>query len=485
MRTIVLLMDSLNRHMLKVYNKETWVKTPNIDQFAEEAVVFDQHFIGSMPCMPARRDIFTGRLNFLERRWGPLEPFDLTLQQQLTSHGICSHIITDHTHYVEMGGSNYLQQFKTWDIHRGQEGDQWVSLVDAPALPEAYLGQVWQQYECNRTRFVNDCDYPTPKTFQAACDWAEANQGADNFFLMVESFDPHEPFDTPDEFVAQYQDDYEGPRFEWSSYDEVTEPEAAIQHLRKKYAATLTMADQWLGKFIAALKKNNLYEESLILLTTDHGHMLGEHGFTGKNFMHAYNEMAHIPLLLRLPGGKYAGEHRQALTQNIDLMPTILNYFNLEIPSTVMGHDLMDLALGKKDQVRQGALYGWHGMPVNVTDGQYTYFKAAVSEDNQPLNDYCVIPTSLWCYLGIGVEASIESGRFIPRTDFPVLKIPTDKPRGKHVADNQLFDISKDYGQHRPIKDKATEDRMSQLMTGLMKETEAPLEQYRRLGLDY
>lgn len=483
MKTIVILMDSLNRHMLKTYNGEAWTKTPNLDQLAADSVIFDKHFIGSMPCMPARRDLFTGRLNFLERRWGPLEPFDVTLQQELKDNGICNHMITDHTHYVETGGDGYLQQFQTWDIHRGQESDQWVSLVDAPSLPKDYLGKARVQYECNRTRFFSDSDFPTPRTFQAACEWADENTGADNFFLMVETFDPHEPFDTPDEFVDIYQDDYEGPRFEWSSYAPVTESDEAIVHLQKKYAATLTMADKWLGKFIRTLKKNDLYEDTLIILTTDHGHMLGEHGFTGKNFMHAYNEMANIPMFMKMPGSEYAGERRQALTQNIDIMPTVLNHFGLDVPNTVLGHNLLEVAEGKKEKVREGALYGWHGCPVNVTDGQYTYFRAAANEENEPLYDYCVTPTSLWNYFGRGKEDVMEYGRFLPRTQHPVLKIPTGAKRGEMVSESKLFDIERDYGQAEPLQDKVTEKRLTELMIELMKETEAPEEQYTRLGL--
>ena len=65
MKAILIFMDTLNRHMLRVYNPEATAVTPNIDRLAEKSMVFDKHFIGSAPCMPARRDILTGRLNFL------------------------------------------------------------------------------------------------------------------------------------------------------------------------------------------------------------------------------------------------------------------------------------------------------------------------------------------------------------------------------------------------------------------------------------
>ncbi|RKW18661.1 MAG: hypothetical protein D8B54_01725 [Catonella sp.] len=127
MRTVVILIDTLRKDFLKAYNPDSWALTPNLDAFSQESLVFDNHFVGSMPCMPARRDIFTGRLNFLERSWGPIEVFDVTFPQLLRQHKIFTHITTDHCHYMRLAGDGYLQQFDTWDYHRGQEGDPWIS----------------------------------------------------------------------------------------------------------------------------------------------------------------------------------------------------------------------------------------------------------------------------------------------------------------------------------------------------------------------
>ena len=79
---------------------------------------------------------------------------------------------------------------------------------------------------------------------------------------MVESFDPHEPFDCPEEYLRMYHDTYEGREFNWSSYAPVTEPPDAVAHLEKCYLATLTMTDRWFGRFIDSLKKNGLYEDT-------------------------------------------------------------------------------------------------------------------------------------------------------------------------------------------------------------------------------
>ncbi|MFW5787362.1 MAG: sulfatase [Halanaerobiales bacterium] len=489
MRTVMVLLDSMNRHFLNIYGNN-WVKTPNIDRLAQDSVIFDNHWLGSAPCMPARRDIFTGRLNFLERNWGPIEPFDITLQHKLRENGIFTHITTDHTHYAEPGGENYMQQFNTWEIIRGQEFDTWGSKVNPPELPDDYFGKAGVQYELNREHFKEEKDYPTPKTMVSACDWVNNNAGADNFFLMVEGFDPHEPFDSPEEYLELYEDDYDGPRYEWSGYEKVEEESPATQHLRKKYAATLTMADHWLGKLIDSLQENEMWEDTLFILTTDHGHLLGEHGWTGKNKMHVYNELAHLPLLISLPGNKRAGERINALTQNIDIMPTLLDYYNIEKPEPVQGYSLKGVLEGqiKEQEHRDTALYGWHGKTVNITDGKYTYFRAPAREDNYPCYVYGAIPTTLWTFMGKGKEKEIEMGRFLEHTDYPVYKIPMAKKGVKskaieNVKETLLFDIKNDYNQEKPLNDKQIEEKMIKKLKKAMNKAQSPQEQFERLGL--
>ncbi|MHC4871846.1 MAG: sulfatase-like hydrolase/transferase [Planctomycetota bacterium] len=125
MRTIFVIMDSLNRHYLNCYGAD-WVKTPNLDRLADKGVVFDNHWSGSLPCMPARREMLTGRLNFLETPWGPIEPWDDCLPKLLREQKqTYSHMITDHYHYFHAGGEAYHTLFTSWEFERGQEGDVW------------------------------------------------------------------------------------------------------------------------------------------------------------------------------------------------------------------------------------------------------------------------------------------------------------------------------------------------------------------------
>lgn len=478
MRTVLVLLDTLNRHFLKPYNPCTDTITPNIESFADDSIRFENHFVMSAPCMPARRDLLTGRPNFLERNWGGIEAFDVTFPPMLTKNKIQNHIITDHTHYVEIGGENYLQQFETWDCIRGQEMDMWVSRNQKPSVPTHY-GKSHYQYELNKLNFTSEEEYPTPKTFQTACQWAQDNKNADNFFLMVEGFDPHEPFDCPKEYLDMYGDDYDGVHYNWPGYDYVQEPPEATKHLRKTYQATLTMTDKWLGKFLDSLKENDLYEDTMIILTTDHGHMLGEHNCVGKNVFPAYNEMMHIPLFVKMPNLKFAGETRNALTQNIDMMPTILEYFNLPSEQRVQGKSMMNLINDSTASNRSHCIYGWFGSAMNITDGEYTYFKEP--NWNAELNLYCTIPTTLWRYLE---QKDVDMGRFLEHTDFPVYKFKTNLPINSKVKGDKLYNIIEDHAQEKPLDNSEKVNELKAKMKELFKEYQAPKELYARFELD-
>ena len=122
MKAIMVMFDTLNRHMLPPYGCD-WVHAPNFSRLAEHSVRFDRSYVASMPCMPARRELHTGRYNFLHRAWGPLEPFDDSMPELLRENGVHTHLATDHQHYFEDGGGTYHPRYSTWSFARGQEGD--------------------------------------------------------------------------------------------------------------------------------------------------------------------------------------------------------------------------------------------------------------------------------------------------------------------------------------------------------------------------
>jgi arylsulfatase A-like enzyme len=482
-KAIVVLLDSLNRHYLPVYGNR-WVRTPHIDRFAERSVVFDNHWVGSAPCIPARRDMLTGRLGFLERGWGGLEPYDVPFPRLLREAGIFCHMETDHYHYFHVGGENYHTPFSTWALHRGQESDAAVSLVSPPAEPE-HLGTWKAQYASNRSAFTRAKDFPSPRTFLGAVDWLRTNQGRDDYLLWVEAFDPHEPFDTPPEYLELYGDHWQGPLYYWSGYERVDESDQANEHLRRRYAASLTMADEFFGRLIDEVERQGGLDDTLIILTTDHGHLLGEHGCTGKNLWHVWNELAHIPLVVHLPGGCHAGQHRSQLTQNIDLMPTLMEHFGVPFDLPIHGRSLVGILEEDGPNPREAVIYGWFGQTVNLTDGRHTYFRAAVREDNQPLYRHFLTPTGINLHDMPPPEffAEAEIGRFLAHTDHPVIRSRVHRPRGPEHADTRLHDIRNDYGQAHNLAGSEIEESYRRLLVRIMNEVGAPPSQFERLGL--
>src|SRR5262249_20613936 len=131
MRTIFVLFDSLIRNGLGVYGG-TSIKTPNFDRFARRAVTFDTHFVGSLPCMPARRDLHTGRLNFIHRSWGPHDPFNNSFPEMMRDANIHPPLVPAHMLSFEAGGAPSPGRFRTWDFTRGKENAPGKPMVDPP-----------------------------------------------------------------------------------------------------------------------------------------------------------------------------------------------------------------------------------------------------------------------------------------------------------------------------------------------------------------
>jgi len=496
MKALFVILDTLRDDYLEPYGSD-WVKTPQIARLAERSVVFDNHRVGSLPCMPARREFMTGRHNFLERGWGPIEPFDDVLPallRQAKPKGIFSHLITDHYHYFYLGGEGHNNSFNTWQYERGQENDFWISRVDQPALPES-IGQLKTRPQNALNRFAQreEHEFSGPRCVQHAIRWLDDNQGSDNWFLQLELFDPHEPFYVVQKYLDLYGDTWDGPTFDWPSYGVVQDQPAAIEHIRKCYAALVTMTDHWLGKLWDTLDAQGLWQDTLVVLTTDHGTMLGEHQYWMKNMMPVYDEIARIPLIVHLPSAQRAGARVSALTQSTDLMPTYLDYFDAPVPPHLHGTSLRP-ALEADQAVHDSIMYGYFGMALNVTDGHHTYFRNPVQEEST-VYAYTAMPTQFHGFMPREQLADAEMGRFLSHTyNIPLYKVPQKTvgphrhggntgPNGEYVPFHELFDVVADPRQERPLSDPAQESRCCDLLRAHLERVKAPEGHRERLGL--
>lgn len=486
MKTIFLVMDSLNRHYLHAYGSDK-VKTPNIERLAERGIVFDSHYAGSLPCMPARREMMTGRLNFLEAPWGPIEPWDNCLPVLLREQkGTYCHMVTDHYHYFHSGGEAYHTLFDSWEFERGQEGDQWHPLVEEPEIPE-FIGKNRRPYWVNREFCDSERDeeYPTPRCFIRAMDFLEKNHGADNWHLHLEVFDPHEPFVCPKKYTDLYQDDWKAPyHFDWPPYREVRESAEAVDHIRKSYAGVLTMADVWLGKFLDKMDELDLWKDTVLILTTDHGHLLGEHGYWAKNYMFDYQELVHIPMIICTPETAYCHRRVPALTATMDLMPTLMELHGAEVPPGVHGTSLLPLLEDGDKKLHDAVLYGYFGKDINLFDGRYTYCRQPF--DGSKLYHHTLMPRNTKDFLDREKLSNARFGHFLKGTGgIPQLRIETTSHRHKDAPDRHLiYDVIRDPEQYSPVEDPELEQRLAEKMTDLLEIYGAPDCQFERCGLN-
>lgn len=502
MKCVFLLFDSLNRLMLEPYGGQV-VSTPNFRRLAERSVTFDTHYVGSMPCMPARRDMQTGRHAFLHRSWGPLEPFDNSFPELLKSAGAYSHLISDHYHYWEDGGATYHSRYNSFEFIRGQESDPWKVMLTTPIdrIREKYhpsqndLGSMQNPYNymINREFIKEEKDFPSVQCFEAAFSYLDVNRTADNWLLQVETFDPHEPFFAPERFREHYKTNYSGPILDWPRYERVTEPADEIAELRANYFALLTLCDHLLGQMLDYFDANDMWKDTSLIVGTDHGFLLGEHDWWAKNRMPLYEEISHIPLFIHHPDFRdKAGERRKALTQTIDLMPTFCELFGAEIPAEVQGHSLLELM--ERDQpLRETGIFGYWGGGINVVDGRYTYFCYPRDMLNQQLYQYTLMPMHMTKMFTV---EELKSASLVPPFDFTkgvsLLRIAHKSkadtkthsfhfPEKMEDTNTVLYDLQADPGQTTPLNDSAVIERLNAELFRLMKENDAPPEAVRRM----
>ena len=491
MKAIMVMFDSLNRRMLSTYGCE-WTHTPNFTRLQNHTAVFDNSFVGSMPCMPARRELHTGRYNFLHRAWGPLEPFDDSMPQILKEHGIYTHLVTDHYHYWEDGGATYHSRYSSWESVRGQEGDPWKGLVGGPDIPEKRIGRsifYTPHYYVNK-KYLSHGKPCAVQTFDLGLEFLETNWEKDQWFLQIEAFDPHEPFFSPDEYQKLYPHEYSGPEFDWPDYKQVTESPEEIDHVRRLYAASLSMCDEQLGRVLDFMDANHMWEDTMLIVCTDHGFLLGEHSWWAKNRAPYFNEVAHTPLYIWDPRYGVKGERRKSVVQMIDFAPTLLNYFGAPIPEDMTGKPL-DQVITEDRPVRETALYGLHGAHICCTDGEYVYMRAPVSKENQPVYSYTLMPTS---NASIMTERAITTAELVGPLSFTKgmtgMKMNFfGRPKNigigieSYQQGTMLYDQIHDIHQLNRLEDAQIENRMIKKLVKAMQENDAPEEQYERLGL--
>ncbi|MFC1714425.1 sulfatase [Candidatus Poribacteria bacterium] len=366
MNVILMISDTVRHDYCGCYGN-TWVQTPNIDALASESAIMENFFSASFPTGPMRKDVHTGRFTFTYTNWqGPRVEGEEVLSEILSAEGYRTAFIGD------TGNSEQIKaEFDYKEIIPGRASkiDEIPEEVELPADPRKLrvpMNRI-QNIVRNALGWDGEEDRRVARTMRAAHKWLEEQHGSETpFFLFVDTFDPHEPWDQPNYYTELYDPDYQGdelmePAYEPAAYTNQSE----IQHMCCMYAGKLTMVDRWIGYLLDGVEKMGLAGDTAIIFTSDHGFYHGEHNLIGKVLLDRdgaicgrwplYSTIAHPPLLIRVPGVT-DGQRHDSFCQPPDIKPTILDLLNAPVPSRVQGESLLPLIRRERQSIRDFAI---------------------------------------------------------------------------------------------------------------------------------
>jgi arylsulfatase A-like enzyme len=381
------------------------VRTPNLDAFAAESVRFTRAYPESLPTLCARRAIYTGQRTYpfhngnftlkgdfpgVAPGWGPIPEEQHTLSEIFRAAGFRTGLISDLYHQFKPS-KNFWRGFDQWTFIRGQETDPARSgrfpsqeLIDryvprrlqdlrreARGLARLPNGMDWfsSAVVLNMHDRVREELWFNAQVMQEAARWLEQNQDAERFFLTVESFDPHEPWFVPEQYRRAY-DDSDGPEQVLSPYSEIPDLEPhLVWRTRANYAGLVTMCDRWFGHLVETLRTQGRLDDTLVVVTSDHGHSLWERrGYIGKRGYPSEPEVYDVPLLVRHPAGLRAGTVCEAWVQHHDVSATVLEAAGIEAPDPLDGRSFWRTAFRGVAPARDHVVVGWGSALTVVTE---------------------------------------------------------------------------------------------------------------------
>ncbi len=367
MNVILVILDSFRKDHIGAYGNP-WIRTPNLDALGDESLRFTRAYPESIPTICARRSIYTGMRTWPFRNWVPqkgetyfpagwqrIPENETTLTEVLKPEGYNTVLITDTQHEFK-ASMNFQRGFDVFDFIRGQERDHYRSTYSISEKQvnrytvsgnDGSMRDKVRQYLANTRYRKGEEDYFSPQVFTRSGEYLELAREAQPFFLVVDSFDPHEPWDPPEKYVNMYSDGYDGPEPIVPNYtkdDWITDTE--LERMKALYAGEVTMVDHWLGNFLNRMDDLGLSENTLLMVVADHGVALGEHGYTGKPYPALYPELTDIPFFIRHPEGKGAGKTSDFYASIHDIAPTVLSLLGIEQLAEMNGQDISPILEG-------------------------------------------------------------------------------------------------------------------------------------------
>jgi arylsulfatase A-like enzyme len=395
--------DAMRADALGCYGNER-VQTPRMDALAREGVVFENAFVQAPFTGSSFGSWFTGkyprRHGFVRMAPNTRMAPNVTLASHLKDAPLLAggrleredyHCVTFMTGALSQsaglarGFDSYFESFM--GHHLVDVEDSW-SLFSSELL--LYIA---------RTKLAQKLD-STPVASEAS-KWLRAN-GRKRFFAMVHLFATHTPYDPPEDIRALYCDpNYAGPLSVFRSdhafaiHEGKATPSAAdVRQIRDLYDGGVTYTDRQIALVLAELEKQGTLDDTLVIVTADHGEELGEHGVWEHN--HMFQSNLRVPLVMHWPRKLPLAKRVDALVESVDFLPTVCEALGIAPPSessldasgrdygALDGHSVLPLLDGRASKLRDFS-FAENGLEMSVQDLRWKLVTPAVDENNQSL----------------------------------------------------------------------------------------------------
>jgi arylsulfatase A-like enzyme len=387
--TMLIVAESTRADYLSPYNENTIADTPNIDALAKDSLVFNWAVPDAMPTGPVRRAILTGVRSFPYRNWvqteglpgepgwNPIYDYQPIFTETMGEAGITTAYVTDNPFLV---GPRFANFRRTLDYARPDYSQGAYRFLNKPlkrpaprsAVERYLLPALSDSVEVPRLRdFIGwnalyrrrEADFSSARVMRGAMKIVPDLAERQPFFLGVDAFDPHEAFDPPPIYMERFGTDPKGIErdgikpiqpFEtpYSWLVDLEIDDETVERVRELYAAEITYTDKWLGRLLNKMDDEGVLDNTAIYYTADHGLTLGERGLIGKHAARVRNEMYHVPLMIRHPEGKLAGQRSDFYAGTHDVARTLLGFQGVRAPGQMNGEDLSVLFDGKEPPSR-------------------------------------------------------------------------------------------------------------------------------------
>jgi arylsulfatase A-like enzyme len=381
MNVLLLIIDSLRPDHVGAYGA-SYVQTPNVDRIAARGLRFNRAFPEAMVTIPARRSIFTTKRIFPYRNfvvneelgtspgWLPIEDTEHTFTSEFKRHGYWVAQISDNPHLAfTKAYEPFRKTFSHWKSVPGHSGfirpPESIPLRTVHDwLPEFLRDERYvpgmRKYLANSGGGLDEEETVAARIFKEAANTLQEARLRQPFCLTIDCFDPHEPWSPTPKYVDMYKEaGYEGPNIGVTDYGFARNwTPTLLRHLHAIYAAEVTQTDVWLGRFLDRFFELGLDENTVILLLSDHGYLLGERGYTGKVPSQLHPELAQVPFVIAHPDRRAAGGTSSYFASTHDVGPTLLSMVGLEPPGWMEGTDLSPVLEGGDPPERREFHYG-------------------------------------------------------------------------------------------------------------------------------